>query len=135
VRRRGAGTQRFGSLFTEGLVSRAKVKLVCNSLLSFPEMFCFFLWGRHIHAPQKELVGLRDSKGTCGKSQGSREHVQTDMDLQVGGLLPTFPGNRGVQSERSREKGRVSKSLDSQTGRHGECKVGGCLSTEREETS
>lgn len=37
--------------------------------------------------------------------------MQTGMDLEVGGLLPTFPGNRGVQSER-REKGRVNKPLE-----------------------
>lgn len=87
--------------------------LVYNSLPSFPGMFCFFLWRKHIHTPQKEVVVLRDSKGTCGKSQERREYVQTGMDVEVGGLLPTFPENRGVQSERSREKERESKSLES----------------------
>lgn len=39
-------------------------------------------------------------------------NVQTGIDLEVGGLLPTFRENRGIQSERRREKGRVSKSLE-----------------------
>lgn len=30
--------------------------------------------------------------------------MKTSMNLEVTGLLLTFPGNRGVQSERSREK-------------------------------
>lgn len=110
--RRGAGRQRFQSLITEGLTSRTQVTLVCNSLPSFPGIFCFFLWRRYIHAPQKELVGLRDSKDNYGKSQESREPVQTVMDLKVGVLLPTCPKNRGVQSERRREEVRVSKSLE-----------------------
>lgn len=38
--------------------------------------------------------------------------MQAGIDLEVGGLLPTFPDNRGVQSKRRREKGGVSKSLE-----------------------
>lgn len=111
--KKGAGRQRFGSFITEELASRAKVMLVYNSLPSFPGMFCFFLWRKHIHISQKEVVALRDSKGTCGKSQ---EYLQTGMDVEVGGLLPTVSTeNRGLQSERNTEKERESKSLARQT--------------------
>lgn len=51
---------------------------------------------------------LRDSKGTCGKTQERWEHVQTGMDVEVGGLLPTFAENRGVHSERRREKEKAN---------------------------
>lgn len=99
-------------------------------------MLAFFLWTRHIQAPRAELVGLRNSKGTCEESQERRERVQSGIDLEAGGLLPTFLEN-SVQSEGRREKGRVSRSLetDGQIDRHGEYQVCVCLSREREETS
>lgn len=109
-----AGRQRFGSFITEELASRAKVMLVYNSLPSFSGIFCFFIWRKQIHTPQKEVVGLRDSKGTCRKSQGMKKYVQTGTDVEVGGLLPiVLTVNRVVQSERSREKERERKSLES----------------------
>lgn len=136
MRRRGARRQRFGSINTEGLSSRVQVKLVCSSLTSFPGMLAFFLWMRHIQAPRAEPVGLRNSKGTCEKSQERREHVQSGIDLEAGGLLPTFLEN-SVQSEGRREKGRVSRSLetDGQTDRCVECQVCVYLSRKREKTS
>lgn len=108
--KKGAGRQRFGSFITEELASRAKVMLVYNSLPSFPGMFRFFLWRKQIHTPQKEVVAWRDSKGTCGKSQERKEYVQTGMDIEVGGLLPTDPTeNRGVQI---REIGRKKEKAN-----------------------
>lgn len=108
-----AGRQRFGSFIIEELASRAKVILVYNSLPSFSGMFCFFLWRKQIHTPQKEFVALRDSKGMCGKSQERKEYVQTGMDVKVGGLLPIVPTENRVQRERRREKERERKSLES----------------------
>lgn len=108
------GRQRFGSFIIEELASRAKVMLVYNSLPSFSGMFCFFLWRKHIHTPQKEVAALRDSKGTCGKSQERKKYVQTGTDMEVEELLPIVPTvNRVVQSERSREKERERKCLES----------------------